>query len=129
MTNHITRITEHLTAESGSSRRRFISSLGKVAFGAAALASGQSLMSGVADAAVIPDNPSLPACCGSQSQACPTLGCPSGTYEDANSEFECCLNSNCFLYYCHVCRNLSDNTLNCLYSTHVCGIPQQCLCC
>jgi len=129
--NIMNRLVDELAA--GSSRRGFISTLGKVALGAAALAAGQGLDHAIADSETIPLNVSLACCSGT---GCPNIGCPSGTYESIPSEYCCCntgydscaQNHNCWWYVCHVCNRISDNSYYCTYPTHLCNPPTNCLC-
>ncbi len=118
----INRVTERLSTESTSSRRGFMSKLGKVALGAAALAAGgEGLGRAFADG-VAPDNVSIACCTG---YGCPNLYCPSGS--SVQNIYECCLRSNCFKYYCNDCYNQTGYL--CTYSSHVCSNPFSCPCC
>lgn len=127
MDTMITRMGERLAT--GSSRRGFLGTMGKVAIGAAALAAGQGLGQATgASAAVSPDLVSLACCGGSYYVGCPNIGCPNGTYQ-VRRQNACCLGSNHWQYWCDDCYDVNyPNNYICTYPEHVCNPPQACPC-
>ncbi len=118
-------VSERLAA--ASSRRGFMSIVGKVALGAAAIAAGQGL--GEARAAgVSPDNVSIACCSG---VGCQNLYCPAGSHYQYN--WQCCLASNCFKYQCNDCYydagNPNGTGYECTFPSYVCPNPFSCPCC
>lgn len=117
MDTPIKQLSERLSAQ--SSRGGFIAAMGKLALGAAAIASGQGLSQAFAAAQVSPDGVPLYCCIGN---GCPTNACPSGTH--IGYAWICCVTNGGSGYYCDDCYN-ANNVLICTYPDFACGNCQR----
>jgi hypothetical protein len=105
MDEYIKRISEGVASH--SSRRGFLSTMGKAVLGAAAIIGGQGLFAQAAEAS--------PACCtNGGTYTCYNHTCPSGSW--VQYTWRCGVTS-CHYYVCHDCKTGSGR-LVCVYATY-----------
>lgn len=109
MDKFIKHLSEQLAEQ--PSRRGFLSRMGKVVFGAAAVIAGQGFLSHVAEAA--------PACCtDGTTYICANQTCPSWTHQTYT--WICHSPGVNGTYTCHDCHaNKAPHQLVCVYATYV----------
>jgi len=105
----IKRMSERLADQ--SSRRGFISKMGKAAFGAVAIITGQGIFTQVAEAAT-----PLRCCTAGSSGACAHWNCPQGSR--ITYTWHCGHPAGGGYYICHDCYSWSTNRLVCVFATY-----------
>lgn len=106
MDEFIKRLSERLSDQ--APRRGFLSTMGKAALAAAALITGQDLLTQSAEAA------SLHCCTGGS--ACPNYYCPTGSR--ITYTWQCGHPAGGGYYICHDCTSYSTHRVVCIFSTY-----------
>lgn len=109
MDNLIKRLSERLADQ--SSRRGFLSKVGKAAIGAAVLITGQDLFSLEAEAAT-----TLHCCTAGRNGACTNYYCPQGSR--ITYTWHCGHPAGGGYYICHDCYSWTTNRLVCVFATY-----------
>lgn len=106
----ISKVSEHLAHE--SSRRGFMSALGKIVLGTAAFASGLAAGPGLGTAFA-----TIGCCSGTDCLDFGYSSCPPNTY--SGYTWHCCDTNNCGtkMRACHDCYNTSGGAYKCTFST------------